>query len=307
MDSGGQNLIFWCLCVCVCVCVPVCLPAPGPPQSKVLQEILRHKLVFIETRDIVETSLALDNYRTACDRGRGAVFLSVARGKVAEGIDFDGHYGRAVLLIGLPVQYTLSRVLQARLEFMHRKYRIRDSDFLTFDAIRQASQCLGRVIRSKADYGLMVFADHRYNRMDKRRKLPQWIQQWMAPDSLSLSIDSAVSMARSFLREMAQTRSKNDDLGFTMLSEADLEERRNREQQADQRHLTGQARLAQLESQAQLQERERNLQRQQQQLRQQVAPNAMDIREAMREAQGSSRLIEDEDERLAMMEMEQDE
>ena len=33
--------------------------------------------------DIVETTLALDNYRRACDSGRGAVFFSVARGKVA--------------------------------------------------------------------------------------------------------------------------------------------------------------------------------------------------------------------------------
>ena len=31
---------------------------------------------------MVETTLALDNYRKACDSGRGAVFLSVARGKV---------------------------------------------------------------------------------------------------------------------------------------------------------------------------------------------------------------------------------
>jgi hypothetical protein len=41
----------------------------------------------------METTLALDNFRRACDAGRGAVFLSVARGKVAEGIDFDRHYG----------------------------------------------------------------------------------------------------------------------------------------------------------------------------------------------------------------------
>ena len=40
------------------------------------------KLVFIETVDVVETTLALDNFRRACDCGRGAVFLSVARGKV---------------------------------------------------------------------------------------------------------------------------------------------------------------------------------------------------------------------------------
>lgn len=28
---------------------------------------------------------------------------------------------------------------------------------------RQAAQCVGRVIRSKADYGMMIFADKRYD------------------------------------------------------------------------------------------------------------------------------------------------
>ena len=43
---------------------------------------MAHKLVFIETVDVVETTLALDNFRRACDCGRGAIFFSVARGKV---------------------------------------------------------------------------------------------------------------------------------------------------------------------------------------------------------------------------------
>jgi len=55
----------------------------------VLRDLTKAKLVFIETKDVVETTLALDNYRRACDSGRGAVFLSVARGKVSEGINFD--------------------------------------------------------------------------------------------------------------------------------------------------------------------------------------------------------------------------
>lgn len=59
----------------------------------ILRELTKSKLVFIETKDVVETTLALDNYRRACDCGRGAVFLSVARGKVSEGINFDRHYG----------------------------------------------------------------------------------------------------------------------------------------------------------------------------------------------------------------------
>lgn len=44
----------------------------------------------------------------------GAIFLSVARGKVSEGIDFDNHYGRCVLLFGIPFVYTESKILKVR-------------------------------------------------------------------------------------------------------------------------------------------------------------------------------------------------
>ena len=173
-------------------------------ETGVLQQVMQHKLVFIETQDVVETSLALDNYSRACNCGRGAVFLSVARGKVAEGIDFDRHYGRAVIMYGVPYQYTLSRVLRARLEYLRETFQIKEADFLAFDAVRQAAQCVGRVIRSKADYGLMVFADKRYNSHDKRGKLPGWITTHLQEQQLNLSTDMAVQIARAFMREMAQ-------------------------------------------------------------------------------------------------------
>ena len=37
--------------------------------------------------------------------------------------------------------------------------QIRENDFLTFDAMRHAAQCVGRAIRGKTDYGIMIFAD----------------------------------------------------------------------------------------------------------------------------------------------------
>ena len=49
--------------------------------------------------------------------------------------------------------------LKARLEYLRTEHQIREADFLTFDAMRQASQCLGRVLRGKTDYGLMILAD----------------------------------------------------------------------------------------------------------------------------------------------------
>ena len=105
-------------------------PLPLPPHPlPVSLPLVQHKLVFIETTDVLETTLALENFKRACDqvspsphlraanvchmclvsdaKGRGAVFLSVARGKVAEGVDFDRHYGRAVLLLGVPFQCAL--------------------------------------------------------------------------------------------------------------------------------------------------------------------------------------------------------
>lgn len=83
------------------------------------------------------------------------------------------------------------RILLARLEYLRETFQIKEGDFLTFDALvwstasisvvslsgdyffylpfangplleqRQAAQCVGRVIRSKADYGMMIFADKR--------------------------------------------------------------------------------------------------------------------------------------------------
>ncbi|OBT53970.1 DNA repair helicase rad15 [Pseudogymnoascus sp. 24MN13] len=105
----------------------------------ILDEVWKYKLILVETPDAQETSLALETYRTACCNGRGAILLCVARGKVSEGIDFDHQYGRTVLCIGVPFQYTESRILKARLEFLRETYRIRENDFLSFDAMRHAS------------------------------------------------------------------------------------------------------------------------------------------------------------------------
>jgi len=190
-------------------------------ETGILREIMQHKLVFIETTDVVETSLALDNYRRACNCGRGAIFLSVARGKVAEGIDFDRHYGRAVVMYGVPYQYTLSRILRARLEYLRETFQIKESDFLSFDAVRQAAQCVGRVIRSKADYGLMVFADKRYNSQDKRGKLPGWITTHLREEVLNLSTDMALQVSRTFMRAMSQPFSHEDN-GKSLLSQEDV-------------------------------------------------------------------------------------
>ncbi|KAF2325163.1 hypothetical protein GH714_024768 [Hevea brasiliensis] len=146
-------------------------------ETGVLKEIMQHKLVFIETQDVVETTLALDNYRRACDCGK--VFVCFR--------DYDH-------ILGILLKQ------------------------------RQAAQCVGRVIRSKADYGMMIFADKRYSRHDKRSKLPGWILSHLRDANLNLSTDMALHIAREFLRKMAQPYDKTGTGGRkTLLSQEDLE------------------------------------------------------------------------------------
>ncbi|CAH2314712.1 TFIIH basal transcription factor complex helicase XPD subunit [Pelobates cultripes] len=217
-------------------------------EQGILDNIERNKLIFIETQDGAETSVALEKYQEvgcgdghtggaihslcemvvsflfcfikfqACENGRGAILLSVARGKVSEGIDFVHHYGRAVIMFGVPYVYTQSRILKARLQFLRDQFHLRENDFLTFDAMRHAAQCVGRAIRGKTDYGIMLFADKRYARADKRGKLPLWIQEHLTDANLNLTLDECVHLSRHFLREMAQPFRREDQLGLSLLT-----------------------------------------------------------------------------------------
>ncbi|XP_065068425.1 general transcription and DNA repair factor IIH helicase subunit XPD-like [Rhopilema esculentum] len=189
----------------------------------IIASIQKNKLLFIETQDGAETSLALYNYQKACENGRGAILLSIARGKVSEGIDFDHHYGRAVIMFGIPYVYTQSRILKARLEYLRDQFNIRENDFLTFDAMRHAAQCVGRAIRGKTDYGVMVFADKRFSKADKKGKLPKWIQEHLKDANCNLTTDEGVQVAKRFLRQMAQPFNRDDQLGLSLLTLEQLE------------------------------------------------------------------------------------
>jgi DNA excision repair protein ERCC-2 len=112
-------------------------------------------------------------------------------------------------MFGVPFQYPVSHILRARLEYLQTHYQIREQDFLNFDALRQVAQCVGRVVRSNLDYGLLIFADTRYNRQDKRGKLPKWILQFLGEGQVNLSTDMAIGQVKHFLRVMAQPVDQN--------------------------------------------------------------------------------------------------
>lgn len=173
-------------------------------ESGLFNEVMKYKLVFMEAQSSDETSIAFENYRKSIEYGRGAVFIGVARGRVSEGIDFADHYGRCVLLFGLPVRNTQSTRVQARADFVEYEYGMNKHDFILFDAMRAASQCVGRLLRSKNDYGIVVMADRRYARDKLRTQLPHWIKQFINENKVTVTIEQSIDQSRTFLLQMAQ-------------------------------------------------------------------------------------------------------
>lgn len=127
-------------------------------------------------------------------------------------------------MIGIPYVYTLSSILRARLEYLREMYNINENDFLTFDAMRHAAQCVGRALRGKNDYGIMCFADKRFAKADKRTKLPKWIRDYLFDGDCNLSIEEAVSKVKRWLKQMAQPLTHKDQLGVSLLNEELLEQ-----------------------------------------------------------------------------------
>lgn len=128
--------------------------------------------------------------------------------------------------------------MKARLEYLRDAYRIRESEFLGFDAMRNAAQCVGRVLRGKTDWGLMIFADkvrllhfswckystsaQRFARADKRAKLPRWINQYITETASNLSTDMAITLSKLFMRTISQNPNENQT-GISLWTLEDIE------------------------------------------------------------------------------------
>src|ERR1700733_11786322 len=86
--------------------------------------------------------------------------------------------------------------------------------------MRHAAQCLGRVLRGKEDYGIMVMADRRFQK--KRNQLPKWIAQALPDADTNLSVDQAIALSKSFLRDMSKPYAVKLQEGLSVWNMSDL-------------------------------------------------------------------------------------
>ena len=74
-------------------------------EHGIIRDLYNYKLLFIESRDVNESNLAVYNSKKACDEGKGGILLCVVRGHISEGVHFNDHYGRCCVIMGVPYLY----------------------------------------------------------------------------------------------------------------------------------------------------------------------------------------------------------
>lgn len=146
---------------------------------------------------------------------RGAVLLAVCRGKASEGIDFSDAMCRCVIITGIPYPTLTDRKVTMRRQYLDERNaqqrvfneRVRlaaargedfrsnigadlplasfacfdmqpfsGNDWYTISAHRAVNQSIGRVIRHKNDFGVILLMDERFGSRDSERYLSRWMQ-----------------------------------------------------------------------------------------------------------------------------------
>jgi hypothetical protein len=84
----------------------------------------------------------------------------------------------------------------------HSVWDGRFGEIFFWNSVNKASLLVVLSFRSgKTDYGIMIFADKRFARQDKRSKLPKWIQEYLTDNNCNLSTEEAMQVSAKSLRD----------------------------------------------------------------------------------------------------------
>lgn len=140
------------------------------------------KPIFTEPKRKDEFDQTMNDYYSAVNISRGAIFMAVLRGKVSEGLDFKDQNGRAVIIVGLPFPPFMDARVVLKKEYLEQN-RTRDNqlatggDWYNTEATRAVNQAIGRVIRHKDDYGAILLCDQRFH--NYKDGLSKWIRGFL--------------------------------------------------------------------------------------------------------------------------------
>ena len=115
----------------------------------------------------------LDGY-CASSLKPGAMLFAVVRGKLSEGINFSDHLGRCIIMVGMPYLNRNDLEIRERMAYLDSSRSVFSGKMYYEASCHKAiNQSIGRAIRHKNDYAVILLVDERHQSCINRR--PEWM------------------------------------------------------------------------------------------------------------------------------------
>lgn len=147
--------------------------------SGVLDRMQTRKKVFREPKNTGSCEKVLQDYAACIKNSKaGAILFSVVGGKISEGINFSDNLGRCIVMVGLPYPNLYSAELQEKMAYLNKTIGpSAGQEHYENICMKAVNQSIGRAIRHKNDYAIILLLDHRYANEKVVGKLPDWIRE----------------------------------------------------------------------------------------------------------------------------------
>lgn len=118
-----------------------------------------------------ETNVFLDYNKEITEHKKNSILFAVMGGKLSEGINFNDDLCRILFIVGMPYANIKSIEIQEKIKF----YKKTNKNYYENNCIKNVNQTIGRCIRHKNDYSIIVFAEQRYSNKQILDKIPKWV------------------------------------------------------------------------------------------------------------------------------------
>jgi regulator of telomere elongation helicase 1 len=132
--------------------------------------------IFKEGQDQSSFLDDMMKFKKIVDSKGRAVFIGVCRGKLSEGTNLERNHCRSVIIVGLPYPNRGDAQVKETLLFHQLRGDIKGDIWYTSQMRRALGQAIGRVIRSRDDFGMVFLCDPRFTMF--KFAISKWIQRY---------------------------------------------------------------------------------------------------------------------------------
>ena len=154
---------------------------------EIMEKALRHstslsKKVFFETKG-GNVEAIFRQYSEEVAKS-GAFLFIIMKGRFSEGINFADDLCRCLVVIGIPYLPAKDPSIVEKMGFIEEeRSKSEASEWYARQSFRPLNQTIGRAIRNRNDYSIILLVDQRYLREDNQVHLSEWFKKCLRPSN----------------------------------------------------------------------------------------------------------------------------